>query len=47
MVYQFLLNTASVIVGIFLYKKLEDLYDEIRWKFKQRHESRKDPWERW
>ncbi len=47
MIYQFLLNVVSVAFGIALYKKLGDVYDDIRWKFKQRHQSRNDPWERW
>ena len=47
MLYQFLINVVSVVFGIALYKKLEDVYDDIRWKFKQRHQSRSDPWERW
>ena len=47
MIQQFAINVVAVVVGILLYKKLEDWYDEIKWKYKQRHQSRSDPWERW
>ena len=43
----FLADVCAVVVGIYCYKRLEDLYDEVRWKFKQRHASRSDPWDRW
>jgi len=43
----FFLNIVAVTAGIILYKNLENLYDDIRWKFKQRHSSSKDPWDSW
>lgn len=47
MMVEFLLNTAAVVVGIVIYKKLEDVYEDLRWKLTQRHSSTTDPWENW
>lgn len=47
MLIQFLLSTASVVVGIILYKKIENIYEDLRWKFTQRHSSTTDPWDSW
>ena len=47
MLIDFLLNVAAVVVGIVAYKKLESVYEDLRWKYYQRHDSSKDFWESW
>lgn len=46
--FEFFTDVAAVVCGIVAYKKLEGLYDDIRWRFKQRHSaSSHDPWDSW
>ena len=47
MIIDFLLNVTAVVVGIVAYKKLEHVYEDLRWKYYQRHDSSKDFWESW
>lgn len=44
---EFIFNVSSVVMGIIVYKYVEGLYEELRWRIKQRHEASKDPWETW
>lgn len=45
----FALDVAAVVVGIAAYKKLCMTYDEILWKWRQRHSSSSydDPFDAW
>ena len=41
----FIVDVAAVVVGIAAYKWLDDIRQELLWKWRQRHESSSDPWD--
>ena len=41
----FIVNVAAVVVGIAVYKRLEDKVQDLIWKWRQRHRSSCDPWD--
>jgi len=43
----FIVDVAAVVVGIAVYKWLENKKDELVWKYRQRHSSSSDPWSNW
>lgn len=44
---EYAIDVMTVVVGIAVYKKLDNLYDDLVWKWKQRHSSSDDPWDSW
>ena len=41
------IDVTAVVVGIAVYKKLQGVYEDLIWKWKQRHSSHDDPWDSW
>jgi len=40
----FIVDVAAVVVGIAVYKYVDEWRQDLIWRWKQRHESSSDPW---
>ena len=43
----FIVDVAAVVVGIAVYKYVDEWRQDLIWRWKQRHESSPDPWDNW
>lgn len=43
----FIVDVAAVVVGIAVYKWIDDKRQDLVWRWHQRHESSSDPWDNW
>ena len=45
---EFVVDVLTVTCGIIVYKRLDVLYGDLKWKWRQRHSSSThEPWDSW